>query len=71
MTDEQIQEAAETAFRNLSTSMNNPPMFWWVEGFKAGVKYLDKQGERVIEFLAEQYEASKNSRVDSEMDEQA
>lgn len=62
MTDDQIQEAAETAFRNLSTSMNNPPMFWWVEGFKAGVKYIDQKQEEFASELA--------SIIDTEMDEQ-
>jgi hypothetical protein len=63
MTDEQIEQAAIDKFRELSTSMNNPPMFWWVEGFKAGIKYFDQKQDQFVKELA--------SMIDSEMDEQA
>lgn len=38
MTDEQIEQAAIDKFRELSTSMNNPPLFWFAEGVKIGYK---------------------------------
>jgi hypothetical protein len=63
MTDEQIEQAALAAFRQLSSSMNQPPLFWWHEGFKAGMNWLrEYQDQRTKELAA---------MIDSEMDEQA